>query len=1035
MNFSAIFIRRPVATTLLTLAVALGGVVAYQLLPIASLPQVDFPAISVQASLPGVSPETMAATVATPLERSLGQIAGVTEMTSTSTQGSTRVSLQFDLDRDINGAARDVQSAINAARSLLPSNLPANPTYRKANAASMPMIAIALTSDTHTQEQLYDVAFTLLGQKIAQVKGVGQINVNGSALPAVRVEVNPTALNRLGVGFEQVRQTLAQANAHQPKGVLEDDGRQWQIDANDQAKKADEYRELIVAWRNGAPVRLGDVAEVKDSVQDLRNAGSSGGKPAVSLAVVNQPGANTVEAVDTIKAMLPGLQASIPAGIDLQVVMDRTTTIRASLREVEHTLLVSIALVILVVFLFLRNVRATLIPSVAIPVSLLGTLIVMRLCGYSLNNLSLMALIIATGFVVDDAIVVVENVSQHIERGLTPLQAALRGAQEVGFTVFSMSLSLVAVFVPILLMGGIVGRLFREFSLTLAVAVAVSLVVSLTTTPMMCAHLLRHESAETQGWFNRGLESGMAALQRVYGRSLAWALRHGVLMVLLLLATVGLNVHLFSTIPKGFFPQQDTGRLQGFFQADQSISFQAMRQKINQLMKIVGEEPELATFYEYTGGFGGGQNNTGSFFALLKTRPERTTSAADIVARIKPKLAKVPGATLFLTPQQDIQIGARPGSAQFQYSLLANDLDQLRSLTPKLRDALAKLPELADVNADFQDKGLQTTLVVDRATASKLGISSSMIDSTLNNAFGQRLVSTLYEPLNQYYVVLNVAPEFALSPQALDNIYLSTNENTKIPLAAISHYESTNAPLAVNHQGQFAAATISFNLAPGVSLSQATTAIEAAFAKLDAGTQVRGRFAGTAQAFKDSLDSQPWLILAALLTVYIVLGILYESYIHPLTILSTLPSAGVGALLALRLCDTEFTIIALIGVILLIGIVKKNAIMMIDCAVEIERREHKRPEESIYQACLLRFRPILMTTLAAMFGALPLAIAGADGSELRRPLGISIVGGLLSSQILTLYTTPVVYLYLDRLRWWCKGKWERVYPSLNAEER
>jgi len=1034
MNPSAVFIRRPVATTLLTLALALGGVVAYRLLPIAALPMVDFPAISVSASLPGVDPETMAATVATPLERALGQIAGVSEMTSTSTQGQTRVSLQFDLDRDINGAARDVQSAINAARSMLPANLPANPTYRKANAASMPMIAIALTSDTHTQEQLYDVAFTLLGQKIAQVQGVGQVNVNGSALPAVRVEVNPMALNRLGVGFEAVRQALASANANLPKGAVEEGGRQWQIHANDQAKKAAEYRDLIVAWRGGAPVRLKDVAEVSDSVQELRNAGSSGGKPAVSIAVVNQPGANTVAAVDAIKALLPALQASIPAGIDLQVVMDRTTTIRASLREVEHTLLVSIGLVVLVVFLFLRSVRATLIPSVAIPVSLLGTLIVMRLLGYSLNNLSLMALIVATGFVVDDAIVVVENVSQHIERGLSPLQAALRGAQEVGFTVLSMSLSLVAVFIPVLLMGGIVGRLFREFALTLAVAVAISLVVSLTTTPMLCAHLLRRESGQTHGWFLRGLERGMAALSRGYGRSLKLALRHGWLMMLLLLGTVALNVHLFATIPKGFFPQQDTGRLQGNFQADQSISFQAMRQKIAQLLKIVGADPDIATFYEYTGGFGGGQNNTGSFFALLKTRPERKTSAADIVARLRPQLAKVPGAGLFLNPQQDIMMGARPGSAQFQYSLLASDLAELRALTPRLREALAKLPELADVNADFQDKGLQTTLVIDRATASKLGVSAKLIDATLNNAFGQRLVSTLYEPLNQYYVVLNVAPEFARSPQALDNIYLSTNENTKIPLSAISHYEPTNTPLSINHQGQFAAATISFNLAPGVSLSQATAAIEAAFANLNAGASVRGAFSGTAQAFKDSLDSQPWLILAALLAVYIVLGMLYESFIHPVTILSTLPSAGVGALLALMACDTEFTIIALIGVILLIGIVKKNAIMMIDCAVEAERLGHKSPEEAIYEACLSRFRPILMTTLAAMFGALPLAIGGADGAELRRPLGISIVGGLLFSQVLTLYTTPLVYLYLDRLRWWCKGKWERVYPSLGSVE-
>jgi multidrug efflux pump len=1026
MNLSAVFIRRPVATTLLTLAVALGGGVAFLLLPVAALPQVDMPSINVQAALPGVGPETMAATVATPLERSLGAIAGVTEMTSASTQGSTRISLQFDLGRDINGAARDVQSAISAARGLLPASLPSNPTYRKTNAAQAPVIALALTSDNHTQEQLYDVAFTLLGQKIAQVKGVGQVTVNGSALPAVRVEADPAALNRLGVSLEALRLALSEANVLRPKGWLEQGGRQWQIQANDQAKKARDYRDLIVAWRHGAPVRLADVAEVKDSLQDLRNAGSSGGKPAVLLAVLNQPGANTVEIVEAVKALLPQLQASIPADIDVRVVMDRTTTIRASLREVEHTLLISIALVILVVFLFLRSARATLIPSVAIPVSLLGTLVAMRLCGYSLNNLSLMALIIATGFVVDDAIVVVENVSRWIEKGLSPAQAALRGAKEVGFTVLSMSLSLVAVFIPLLLMGGIVGRLFREFAVTLAVAVGFSLAVSLTTTPMLCARWLRADAASAPGPLERGLDALLAG----YRRSLGWALRHRRWMLLLLLGAVALNVHLYSIIPKGFFPQQDTGRLQGFFQADQSISFAAMRQKVGQLMKIVGEDPDVASYYEYSGGFGGGQNNTGSMFAMLKPRRERAASAADIVARLKPKLAKVAGASLFVTPQQDINIGARAGGAQFQYSLLATDLDDLRRLAPRLREAMARLPELADVNTDFQDKGLQTTLVVDRAKAARLGVSAQMVDATLNNAFGQRLVSTLYEPLNQYYVVLNLAPAFTQSPQALENIYLATDADTKIPLSSISHYEIDHAPLAVNHQGPFAAATISFNLAPGVSLQQASRAIEAAFDTLGAGASVRGSFAGTAQAFKDSLASQPWLVLAALLAVYIVLGVLYESYVHPLTVLSTLPSAGVGALLALMACGIEFSIIALIGVILLIGIVKKNAIMMIDCALEAERRDGKSPQEAILEACLLRFRPILMTTLAAMLGALPLALGAGDGAELRRPLGISIVGGLLSSQILTLYTTPVVYLYLDRFRLWCKRRWNRRYPSL-----
>ena len=1019
MSWASIFIRRPVATTLLTAAIALPGVIAFRLLPVASLPMVDFPTIGVSAGLPGASPETMASTVATPLERALGRIAGITEMTSTSTQGSTRINLQFDLDRNIDGAARDVQSAISAARALLPAALPSNPTYRKSNAAGAPILAIALTSATHTQEQLYDVAFTILGQQIAQVKGVGQVTVNGSALRSVRVEVNPTLLNHYGLGLEQVRKSLAAANTNRPKGFVEDDQRRWQIDVNDQTKRADQYRDLIVAWRNGAPVRLADVATVRDSLQDLRNEGSSGGKPAVLLAVMNQPGANIVETVDIVKELLPRLQSTIPAGIDVQVVIDRSTTIRKSLREVEQTLVISVGLVVLVTLLFLRNGRATLIPSIAIPVSLVGTMAVIYLCGFSINNLSLMALIISTGFVVDDAIVVVENISQHVEAGVPPFEAALRGVKEVGFTVLAMSVSLIAVFIPLLFMGGIIGRLFREFAVTLSVAVAISMVVSLTATPMLCAQLLRRRRPaegpdRRPGWLERAAALPLA----LYQRSLGWALRHRWLTLGLLLATVALNVYLYTVVPKGFFPTQDTGRLQGLFQTDQSTSFQATRQKIRQLMKIVSSDPDIDTFYEYTGGSAGGQSNTGSMFARLKPLGERRSTATEIVNRLRPKLAGVSGAALFLQAQQELNIGARSAGAQYQFTLLGNDLDDLRSVAPRLRGAMARLPELTDVNTDFQEHGLQASLIVDRAAASRFGITASQIDATLNDAFGQRLVSTIYEPLNQYYVVLTLEPARGRDPEALKQIYLTSATNTQVPLAAISRWEVTNAPLAVNHQGQFTAATISFNVAAGVSLDRATDAIDAALAKLTPPQTVRGIFAGSAQVFRDSLGSQPWLILAALLAVYIVLGVLYESTIHPITILSTLPSAGVGALLALIVFKSEFSIIALIGVILLVGIVKKNAIMMIDRALEAERKEGLPPEEAIRQACLQRFRPILMTTLAAMLGALPLALGAGDGAEIRRPLGLSIVGGLIFSQILTLYTTPVVYLHLDRVRSW-----------------
>lgn len=1023
MHFLTLFIKRPVATSLITLAIALPGFLAFKALPRAALPQVDYPTINISANLPGASPETMAATVATPLERAFGRIAGIEEMTSTNTQGATRINLQFELDRNIDGAARDVQSAINAARALLPKNIPSNPTYRRINASSAPILAISLTSDIHTKDQLYDIAFSILGQKISQVKGVGQVSINGSALRAVRVEVNPNALNQYGISLEQLRTSIASSNLNRPKGQIQGDKLTWQIEVNDQAKRAKDYQNLIIDYRDGAAIRLSDVAEVKDSVQEVRNAGSANGKPTVMLVVLSQPGANVINTVDTIYEMLPKLKTMIPQAINMEVIIDRSTTVRKSISEVLHTLYISIGLVILVTFVFLRNGRATLIPTIAIPVSLLGTLAVIYLLGYSLNNLSLMALIISASFVVDDAIVVVENTIQHIEKGMQPFDAAVQGIKEVGFTVLAMSLSLVAVFVPILFMDGILGRLFREFAVTLSVAVLISLVVSLTATPMLCAQFLKQQTPQKTNVLLRWFARIVDAPNHFYKWTLGWALKHGWLMILLLISVIALNIHLFQIVPKGFFPQQDTGRLQGSFQGDQSLSFAEIRKRIDKVMRIVSQDPDIATYYEYTGGSGGGQTNTGTFFAGLKPIAERKSTAAEVVARLRPKLMRVPGAALMLTAQQELSIGARQGGAQFQYTLLADDLATLQKLTPKLRGMMNRLPELTDVSTDFQTQGLQLQLEVDRKAAAQLGITASQIDATLNNAFSQRLVSSIYEPLNQYYVVLTLGPQYTKGPQALEDIYLIAANKVRVPLAAISHWQIKNTPLAVNHQGQFVAATISFNVAEGHSLDQATQAIEASFAKLDAPEDVTGAFSGAAKMFKASLDSQPWLIITALLSVYIVLGILYESFIHPLTILSTLPSAGVGALLALILFKSEFTIIALIGVILLIGIVMKNAIMMIDCALQLERESNLTPFESIKQACLLRFRPILMTTLAAMLGALPLALGSGDGSEIRQPLGISIVGGLLFSQILTLYTTPVVYLYLDRLRNYFNQRW------------
>ncbi len=1027
MNFSGIFIHRPVATSLMTLAIMLAGAVAFTLLPVAPLPQVDFPIISVQASLPGASPETMATAVATPLERSLGRIAGVNEMTSSSAQGSTRINLQFDLDRDINGAARDVQAAINAARTLLPTGLPTNPTYHKVNPADAPIMIIALTSDNLPQGKLYDAASTILAQKLSQVKGVGQVSVGGSSSPAVRVELNPTALNKYGIGLGDVSSAIAATNVNRPKGTIEEGDRQWQISANDQAHTAKEYMPLIISYRNGSPVRLSDVAEVVDSVQDVRNEGLSNGKPAVLLVIRRQPGANIIETIDRIRAELPQLRASIPRAIDTTVVLDRSPTIRASVHHVELTLTLSIGLVIMVVFMFLRNPRATLIPAVVVPVSLIGTFGVMYLCGYSLDNLSLMALTVATGFVVDDAIVVLENVSRHIEKGEPPFQAALKGTREVAFTVVSMSVSLVAVFLPLLLMGGIVGRLLREFAVTLSAAVAISLLVSLTVTPMMCARLLKIKHPEkSPGRLSRWSERAFNAVLQAYKNTLDVVLRHSLLTMLILLATVCLNVYLYVIVPKGFFPQQDTGRLSGAIQADQGISFQAMRYKLQDFINIVRADPAVESV---VGFIGGGQRNTGFMFVSLKPQSERKLSADEVIARLRPKLGKEPGASLYLQPVQDIRMGGRQGNAQYQYTLQADRLADLRVWEPRIRAALSTLKPLADVNSDEQDKGHQTTLTIDRDAAARLGVSTKLLDSTLNDAFGQRQVSIIYEALNQYYVVMEVAPQYWQSPESLRDVYIATAQGTQVPLMAISRFAPSNGPLAVNHQGQFAASTISFNLQPGVSLSQATTAINGAFASIGVPNSVRGSFQGTAKVFQASLQNQPWLILAALLAVYIVLGMLYESYIHPLTILSTLPSAGVGALLALLVCNMEFNIMAMIGVILLIGIVKKNAIMMIDFAVDAERTRGISPRDAIYEACLLRFRPIMMTTMAALLGALPLALGIGEGYELRQPLGIAIVGGLIVSQLLTLYTTPVVYLYLDRLSLWSRRRLARKAPA------
>jgi multidrug efflux pump len=1099
MNISAPFIARPVATTLLTLGIALAGVLAFAKLPVAPLPQVDFPTISVSAQLPGASPETVATSVASPLERHLGQIAGVTEMTSQSGIGQARVTLQFELNRDIDGAARDVQAAIVAARADLPANLKSNPTYRKVNPADAPILILAMTSKTLSQGQMYDAASNVFQQRLSQISGVGQVIIGGSALPAVRVELNPKALFKYGIGLEDVRAALASANANSPKGTIDDGDQRYQVYTNDQSTTAADYAPLIVAYRNGGAVQLSDVATVADSVEDVRNLGLSNGQPSVLIIVFRQPGANIIDTIDSVKESLPHLQAAMPADVNVTVAIDRSTTIRDSLRDTELTLLIAISLVTLVVFVFLRNFRATLIPGIAVPISILGTFGGMYLMGYSLDILSLMALTIATGFVVDDAIVVLENISRHLEEGMPRVQAALRGAQEVGFTVLSISLSLIAVFIPILLMGGILGRLFREFTITLSIAILISLAISLTTTPMMCALWLKprevDDAPRRRTTFDRILSG--------YEHSLAWALRHGGLVMLILFGAVCLNVVLFSVISTGLFPTQDTGRLVGSLQADQSVSFQAMTQKLRQMIDIVQSDPAVEHVVGFTGvgsGGGGGQINTGSVFVALKPITQRP-SVDEVIARLRPQLAKVPGGRLFLTAVQDIRAGGRQSNSTYQYTLQSDSVDDLFVWTPKLVTALEHSAALADVSSDQQQKGLETDLVIDRDTASRLGITASQIDSTLYDAFGQRQVSVIYSAINQYHVVMEIDPRYTQYPASLSDIYIATSgggasgtaqsnspagtvaataatktapasatsatttaaanannnsarnaainslatagksstssgaavstaKETMIPLAAVAHYQPGNTPLSVNHQGLFVSSTISFNLQDGATLGEAAAEINEAINQIHMPASIHGSLAGTAQVFAQSLNNEPILIVAAIAAVYILLGVLYESYIHPITILSTLPSAGVGALLALMLFHTQFDIIGTIGVILLVGIVKKNAIMMIDFAIHEKRVHNLGARDAIFQACLLRFRPIMMTTMAAILGAMPLALSFGNGGEIRRPLGISIMGGLIISQLLTLYTTPVLYLYMDRFGQWTLRQRQRWLPGL-----
>ncbi len=1015
MNPSRIFVERPVATTLLTVAVAIAGAIAFVVLPVSPLPQVDFPTISVAATLPGASPDIMASSVATPLEREFGHISGITEMTSSSTLGTTSITMQFDLSRDINGAARDVEAGINAARTYLPSNLPANPSYRKVNPADSPILVLGLQSDIYDVPTLYDEASTVISQRISQISGVGEVLVVGASLPAVRIDLNPDQLASYGISLPAVQQVVAGQNSNLAKGQIADGNVTADIIANDQISKAADYKPLVIGYHNGGAVRLQDVGDVIDSQQSVRQAGYLNGKPSVIMLIFRQPGANIIATVDAVMAAVPSLQASIPAGEHLVTILDRTLTIRASVSDIERTLVISVLLVILVVFLFLRNIYATFIPAIAVPVSLIGTFAVMYLFGYSIDNLSLMALAIASGFVVDDAIVVMENITRHLEAGMTPMQATLLGAKEIGFTVFSISVSLIAVFIPLLMMGGIIGRLFREFAITLSTAILVSMVISLTTTPMMCARVLIPEKDIIHGRLYRWSERIFNGALAGYRRSLTWVLDHPALLLAVFLCVLGLNIFLIQRIPKGFFPQQDTGVLAGGMQGPQDASFYAMEKAVRQAINIIKADPAVQNAMGFTGGQGA--PNGGFTYIALKPLNERNASAQQIIDRLRPKLARIPGAATYLQPIQDIRIGGRQANAQYQYTLQAETTEDLQKYGPLLLTQMRHAPGFADVSTDQQNHGLQALLTYDRSTAARLGVTPQVIDSTLYHAFGQSEISTIYTPLNQYYVIMEVAPKYWQSPQGLKNTYLIPNTGAgAIPLESVASYTPSTSPLAVNHTGLFPSVTVNFNLAPGVSLGQATKQIQQIQRNLGMPHSIHGQYSGTLQAFSQSLTTEPYLIMTAIFAVYIVLGILYESLIHPITILSTLPPASMGAILLMMLTKTELDVMSIIGIVLLIGIVKKNAIMMIDFALNAERNEGKNTRDSIFEASILRFRPIMMTTMAALFGAVPLAVGTGMGSELRRPLGISIIGGLIVSQVLTLYTTPVIYLFMDNLR-------------------